>query len=144
MHCPCKVHVHVAMPVLQVAARQGAGAMQMLGLDVDKYVEGDALAQPQCSWQAALSSEACDRLAALWAEAMREPLCASAARSSTSGAAAADDIFRPPLTGEPLAAVAHTASQHCVTTLRHKPGRVCDDGAVGTLSRHSARTLAAA
>ena len=89
--------------------------MQMLGLNADKYVpDPEALWQAHKGWHRAISSEACSRLAALWEEAIREPLLATVDRNPSYPPSA--DIFPPPMAGAIgelyLAVVLHCARCH--------------------------------
>ena len=70
----------------------------MLGLNSDKYVpDPEALWQAHKGWHRAISAEACSRLAALWEEAIREPLLATVERNPSYPPSA--DIFQPPMAG---------------------------------------------
>lgn len=73
--------------------------VKMLGLNSDKYVpDPEALWQAHKGWHRAISAEACSRLAALWEEAIREPLLATVERNPSYPPSA--DIFQPPMAEE--------------------------------------------
>jgi hypothetical protein len=87
----------------QACKSEGSMArMQMLGLNIEKYVQDASTLEQLCAtWQDAISSQACERLCELWAEAIREPLFASSARR-TGSVDGSGNILRPQYGGAPL------------------------------------------